>query len=200
MRLLGPGDEVLSEGGTAPAIADISARFHDLDAPDDLGLGHPAVMFRADRYRACGGYRAAFRVAQDVDLWLRLSEHGRILREGCVRTEIRIGLDALTPRYHGLQIRLRELAVAAARARRRGEDESSVLAEAEAECRRDMSRTRRPRRWQAAYFVAACLERQRQFDKAAGYYRAAIERSPLAPRPRLRLLRLALRARWPWTA
>lgn len=36
---------------------------------------HPAVMFRTEVVRALGGYDAAFRYAQDYELWLRLMEH-----------------------------------------------------------------------------------------------------------------------------
>jgi GT2 family glycosyltransferase len=36
-------------------------------------LCHPAVMYRADVVRAAGGYHAAFRHCEDLDLWLRLA-------------------------------------------------------------------------------------------------------------------------------
>ncbi|WP_375460817.1 glycosyltransferase family 2 protein [uncultured Enterovirga sp.] len=40
-------------------------------------LAHASVMMRRDAARACGGYREAFRLAEDYDLWMRLSErHG----------------------------------------------------------------------------------------------------------------------------
>ena len=35
---------------------------------------HPAVMFRTELVRRLGGYRAAFEVSEDYDLWLRMSE------------------------------------------------------------------------------------------------------------------------------
>jgi glycosyltransferase involved in cell wall biosynthesis len=35
---------------------------------------HPAVMFRTGLVRRLGGYRAAFEVSEDYDLWLRMSE------------------------------------------------------------------------------------------------------------------------------
>jgi glycosyltransferase involved in cell wall biosynthesis len=37
---------------------------------------HGSVMFKADVYRMVGGYRKEFVVAQDLDLWTRLIEHG----------------------------------------------------------------------------------------------------------------------------
>lgn len=36
-------------------------------------LCHPAVMFRLDLVRSVGGYHAAFRHCEDLDLWLRLA-------------------------------------------------------------------------------------------------------------------------------
>lgn len=37
-------------------------------------FGHGAVMMRRDAFSQVGGYREEFRLAQDYDLWLRLSE------------------------------------------------------------------------------------------------------------------------------
>jgi glycosyltransferase involved in cell wall biosynthesis len=37
-------------------------------------IAHPSVMLRRDAVLACGGYRPAFRRAEDFDLWLRLRE------------------------------------------------------------------------------------------------------------------------------
>jgi hypothetical protein len=41
-------------------------------------LCHPAVMFRAEVVRAVGGYHAAFRHCEDLDLWLRLAGRTRL--------------------------------------------------------------------------------------------------------------------------
>ncbi|MDX8452742.1 glycosyltransferase [Mesorhizobium sp. VK9D] len=39
---------------------------------------HPTVMFRTEAVRRVGGYRRAFTYAEDYDLWLRLSETGKL--------------------------------------------------------------------------------------------------------------------------
>jgi len=39
---------------------------------------HGSVMMRRDAYRAAGGYRAPFAVAEDYDLYLRLAAHGAL--------------------------------------------------------------------------------------------------------------------------
>lgn len=41
-------------------------------------LCHPAVMFRRDVVRGVGGYHAAFRHCEDLDLWLRLASVTRL--------------------------------------------------------------------------------------------------------------------------
>jgi glycosyltransferase involved in cell wall biosynthesis len=41
-------------------------------------LCHPAVMYRTEVVRAVGGYHAAFRHCEDLDLWLRLATRTRI--------------------------------------------------------------------------------------------------------------------------
>lgn len=48
-----------------------------IDAGGPL-LCHPSVMFRSDVVRAVGGYHAAFRHCEDLDLWLRLATRTRI--------------------------------------------------------------------------------------------------------------------------
>ncbi|MCA9229582.1 MAG: glycosyltransferase [Planctomycetales bacterium] len=42
------------------------------------GLAHPSVMMRRRAVQSLGGYRAEFEWVEDYDLWLRMSEHGRL--------------------------------------------------------------------------------------------------------------------------
>lgn len=39
---------------------------------------HPLVMFRRDAYDRVGGYDSAFEPSEDIDLWLKLAEVGRV--------------------------------------------------------------------------------------------------------------------------
>jgi glycosyltransferase involved in cell wall biosynthesis len=70
---------------------------------------HPTSMFRRDAYRAVGGYRPAFEIAEDLDLWLRMLEHGFRL------TNLQEVL--LDYRYHGSNVSGVGLNGTAARAR-----------------------------------------------------------------------------------
>ncbi len=55
-------------------------------------LSHPTVMMRLDHFRAVGGYDSRFETAEDVDLWLRLAEYGRLAN-----------IDAILLRYRMLE-------------------------------------------------------------------------------------------------
>jgi GT2 family glycosyltransferase/predicted O-methyltransferase YrrM len=57
-----------------PATPEAVAKFLEIGAP----LAHPAVMMRGDAVRAVGGYREAFRYAEDYDLWLRMAQRYRL--------------------------------------------------------------------------------------------------------------------------
>lgn len=42
-------------------------------------LCHPTVLMRADALKRVGGYRAQVPAAEDLDLWLRIAEYGRLI-------------------------------------------------------------------------------------------------------------------------
>ena len=48
---------------------------------------HTSALFRLQAARECGGYNERFRRSQDIDLWFRLSERGRVvcIQESLVR-------------------------------------------------------------------------------------------------------------------
>lgn len=41
-------------------------------------IRHPTVLMRREAFEKVGGYRAQFIAAEDLDLWLRLAEHGKL--------------------------------------------------------------------------------------------------------------------------
>lgn len=43
------------------------------------GLAHPSVMLRTEAARQIGGYRVDYQYSEDMDLWLRLAEVGRLM-------------------------------------------------------------------------------------------------------------------------
>ena len=66
-RVIGPDGAVRRVVRPAPDwVAELGQR---------NGIAHASVMFRRDMVRNRGGYRPAFPLAEDYDLWRRLAEH-----------------------------------------------------------------------------------------------------------------------------
>jgi hypothetical protein len=61
---------------------DLPLTHDEIDAEHLIGRGgqlvHPAMMIRSQSLVNAGGYRTAFEPAEDLDLWLRLAEVGRL--------------------------------------------------------------------------------------------------------------------------
>ena len=59
---------------------------------------HPTSMVRLDAYRAVSGYRPEFEAAEDLDLWLRLSEVGRLANIQDVLLQYRLHRNSVSER------------------------------------------------------------------------------------------------------
>ena len=81
---------------------------------------HPAVMFRKGAVLAVGGYRTAYRHAEDYDLWLRLSQVGELDNLSGVVLKYRRHVGSTTYKNAKEQAQSTALAVLAARLRSRG--------------------------------------------------------------------------------
>jgi glycosyltransferase involved in cell wall biosynthesis len=102
----------------------------DIDAENMRGgqvLHHPAVTIRRDALLSSGGYREGFRHAEDLDLFLRLAEVGKVTNLPDVLLSYRQHLDSIGHRYPEQQrIAVRDAVIEASR--RRGLDTREVLA------------------------------------------------------------------------
>jgi glycosyltransferase involved in cell wall biosynthesis len=98
---------------TLPAVVESELLFRNC-------VCHPAVMARTEALRKVGGYRKNAQLAEDYDLWLRLSEFGQIANLPDVLLSYRLHPVRMSTRGYIAQ----ELAVLAARGaarqRRRG--------------------------------------------------------------------------------
>jgi len=79
--LLGGAYELIDGAGRpirtwTPANDDATLQTHCLEG--STPICHPLAMMRADAVQRVGGYDESFTVAQDLDLWLRLGEVGRM--------------------------------------------------------------------------------------------------------------------------
>lgn len=147
---------------------------------------HGGTMFRRAAYERCGGYRAPFVVAQDIDLWLRLAELGRCVGTQEVGYVAAMSADSISARRRSEQLRMQAAAVRAARLRRAGKPDAMVL-EALARATRERSRgSARLARARFLYFVASCL---RKTDPAAArrYYWDSFREHPLMVKSLLRM-------------
>lgn len=137
-----------------------------------VGLLHPAAMFRRTAYERVGGYRFEFRFAQDLDLWLRLSEVGLAAWLPEVLFEYEIGLSGISPENALVQRRLAVLAAKCYQERKSSGDDSHALSEA-AKISNDaslISRTRKRHGQKNAYLIGSILYKSR--DPKCRYYLA----------------------------
>ncbi|MCU1229816.1 MAG: glycosyl transferase, partial [Acidobacteria bacterium] len=180
-RYVGPGGERMYDvAGDGDAIR--RSLLHD-NVDSIVGLPHHGTaMFRRDTYEAAGGYRAEFRFAQDVDLWIRLAARGRIVVLDDVLYEARFETNAISAQRRDTQFALAAISI-----RLRDGGDPSLLDDALAVSAG--SRPRKPRDEAGAfYFLASCLRRNgdRRYRQ---YARAALRRNPLHLRSWLLLMR-----------
>jgi hypothetical protein len=157
---------------------------------------HGSTMFRRSAYEAVGGYRAAFRVAQDLDLWLRLAEVGKCLGISDIHYQASWRLGAISHLRRQEQVRTTAILLECARARRAGVSDAEILALWEQECVATRERATASNAGledaRFYYFVAGAL-RSRDLRKARSYYLQALQRWPLLWRAWIWLLLLSVR-------
>jgi glycosyltransferase involved in cell wall biosynthesis len=73
---------------------------------------HGTAMFRRDVYFDAGEYRPQFRFAQDLDLWLRMAQRGRVELVPEVLYEARFEPNAISAVHRELQIESARIAIA----------------------------------------------------------------------------------------
>ncbi len=168
----GPCGEPLFEAARrmAPEEATLALR------RDALGLPHHGTaVFPADAYRRAGGYRTAFPVAQDWDLWLRLTELGPLAYVSERLYEFEVALSSISARRRAEQLRYLDLARRCAARREAGLEEQSLL---EAAARWASGATADGSN---AYFIGKCLLDRRD-PRARAYLGRALRERPLRAR------------------
>ena len=188
---LGPEDEILQEI-RRPEDPAVATRL--LVSGQEGPPGHGSVMFRRAHYEAVGGYREAFRYAQDWDLWLRLAELGQIGYVPAFLYAFRVGENSISATRRSQQLSLFELAKQCRVARLRGVGEQPILQEA---TRVSAERPRAPRsRDGNAYFIGKCLLARRD-PRAISYLRKSVWTRPWSARSWHALLTAAILLRKP---
>jgi glycosyltransferase involved in cell wall biosynthesis len=193
-RYIGPEDELLFlwQRHEGPEEATRALRADRLRDHRGLG-GHGSAMFRRDDYMRVGGYRPQFYFAQDIDLWLRLTEQGHL---GFVTEFLyawRITPSSITGRYRDDQAKTVRLILEMVRQRAKGLSEDVLLDQA---IRIQPGAAGHVRSTRAAskgfYFIGKCLL-HRGDDRCLGYLARSARLRPLQLRAWLALLRWSVR-------
>jgi glycosyltransferase involved in cell wall biosynthesis len=148
---------------------------------------HPTAMFRRADYFAAGGYRAEFRFAQDLDLWVRMAARGRIIILPDVLYTATYSAGAISATRRDQQIELTRIALQLREQTISEIERARLLAEAAAVG----AAARPPRRRDDAaafHFLASCLRRNGD-PRWRGYARSALRCDPLHWRTWLLLLK-----------
>ena len=177
---LGPGGELLQVCKFPDKIDQATQLFWS----KGLAPAHSSAMFRRSVYEQVGGYRTAFRYAQDHDLFYRMAERAMIGYYPEILLAMVLNTTGITATRTDAQRKLGLLARKAALARRCGESEAALISAAEQlSLSRDKRSTRQRNRLQrvadarTAYFVGSMLL-QRSDPAALQYLRRAIALRP----------------------
>lgn len=152
---------------------------------------HGATMFRRRIYEKVGGYRPQFQVAQDLDLWTRLREHGEHAALHEILFVAELSPDSISSTKRALQINTAELILECARRRHHGGDETSLLEMAEALEINRKSNNKRLKRAEFYYFLGGCATSKNK-DRAHVYFRESLKNNPFHIRALFRYLKTAL--------
>ena len=178
---------------------------HEVTQPEDearQGLGrhtlaeirgpshHGNTMFRRRVYEQVGGYRSQFRVAQDLDLWTRLNEHGEHAALQEILYVAEMTPDAISSTNRALQVNTATLILECARRRNRGEDETSLLEEAESLMMNRKRNNKRSRKAEFFYFLGSCIASENK-NRARVYFRESLKNNPFHVRALFRYLKTA---------
>ena len=174
-RFIGPHREYLYE--VRQAGDELHRGLQHVDIDRVFGpSSHTSVMFRRETFDKVGGYRAQFSVAQDLDLWMRLSEVGVCWATPEVLCERHLSKNSISATRRAEQLCATKLFVRCAAARRSGKDDFELLAKFIRQKRWRELFCWSPQRLQEArfYYFIGSLLRQREPEKAELYFWRAV--------------------------
>jgi glycosyltransferase involved in cell wall biosynthesis len=144
---------------------------------------HGAVLMRRADYIAAGGYRPEFYFAQDMDLWMRLSDHGSLAFMPDILFDVCFEASGISGLYNKQQVILGDLIIKMRRCREAGQPEDELLRRAKLIRPGQQAEgvmIRRNRRARSERFIGSVLA-QRGNKKARKYFWAALKLNPFHP-------------------
>ena len=139
---------------------------------------HGSVMFSKKHYQNSGGYRQQFHFTQDLDLWIRMSEHGTIHLIEEILYDALIGTDTISGKYHPLQKQYHDIIIESAKLRRSGQSESNALSKASRIKPTTSTLQLNNNASGTLYFMASCLVSENP-AMAKRYLKQAIRKNPM---------------------
>ncbi len=146
---------------------------HDIYAPSH----HGCAMFKKDCYLKAGAYREQFHFTQDLDLWVRMSEHGKIHLVEELLYDALIAADTISGKYHPLQKQYHDIIIESARLRRQGKSDDSALARAQRITPTTSALRLNNSASSTLYFMASCLMDENP-ALASEYLKRALRKNP----------------------
>jgi glycosyltransferase involved in cell wall biosynthesis len=138
---------------------------------------HGGTMFRSQAYHTVGGYREEFRFAQDIDLWLRISEVGPCWGNDEVLYQASVDPQGISMRGGPQQFYFAEVAIQSAKLRRSGASDAALLDNInEPQARRLLGNRRNLAAYY--YYIASALGNKNKVA-ARAYLRKALRENPL---------------------
>lgn len=134
---------------------------------------HGSTMFRKTTYLEIGGYRPILIVAQDIDLWLRLSERGLCFGLPEILYEARLSPESISAKQRRWQIKTNKIILECARLRRAGLNDTLLLNQYRAANKVSSVQSHRPECWRKAafYFFIGSVLRARRPDLSSLYFK-----------------------------
>ncbi len=151
---------------------------------------HGVSFFRKDAYEKVGGYRAQFKVAQDMDLWLRLAQIGEHITTSSLEYQAVLRPTAISTVKRHQQEAVRKWIFKCHQARLQDQDDQDILEQFAQWLSSNPVPTIKHKQAEAdyAYFVGSLLH-QRKDAAAKAYFQRAVRLSPANVKAWLKLLR-----------
>lgn len=177
VRFVGPEDEELYCIKRQDTHTQATRNLRSLNHKKVRGISHHgSAMFRMDDYMRVGGYSQAFYFAQDLDLWLRLTDIGHVAFVQEILYQARLEPSCISMHHYNEQAELLRIAVELVRVRQIGGDDTILLHKA-ANIKPSGEKRNSSNNANGLYFIGKCLI-DRGDRRGINYVKRAVRSNP----------------------